>query len=167
MQMTQVAMNLEMLLDFSKKNKLIYKQDVIYHRNLLLDAMGLSAPPGGHVDSGDGDLPMTATPMLSVLCDYAVGKGLIGDTVTQRELFSARLMGLLTPHPAMVRKKFNALNKDEGADVALNWFYKMQRDNDYIRVDQINKNIRYFKNTDAGELEITINLSKPEKDRKK
>lgn len=158
----ETAAALERLLFFARQNGLIDKQDVDYHRNLLLDALRLGAPM-----EADGDidyLPLTATPMLEVLTDYAAKEGIIGDTLTEKELFSARLMGLLTPHPAMVRKAFKKLMKNEGPDAALDWFYKLCRDNDYIRVDQIAKNVRYFKDTQAGELEITINLSKPEKD---
>ena len=69
-------------------------------------------------------------------------------------------MGLLTPHPAQVRARFNALYRESPAR-ATEWFYQLCRDVDYIRVDRIAKNARFFADSPAGKLEITINLSKP------
>ncbi len=155
---------IERLLFFAKSNDLIEEMDVDYCRNLLLDALNMSAP----ID-GEGDieyLPLTAAPMLDTLTAYAAEQGIIGDTQTEADLFSARLMGFVTPHPAMVRKRFKKLLKKKDSQEATDWFYKLCRDNDYIRTNQIAKNIRYFEKTDVGELEITINLSKPEKDPK-
>ena len=155
---------IERLLFFAKSNALIDELDVDYCRNLLLDALHMSAPAEGGRDIDY--LPVTAAPMLDIIIAYAVEQGIIGDTLTEAELFSARLMGLVTPHPAMVRKAFKKLMKKKGPQEATDWFYKLCRDNDYIRTNQIAKNIRYFEKTNVGELEITINLSKPEKDPK-
>lgn len=151
----------EELLFFSGAKGLVEREDIAFTRNLLLDAMHLDAP-GEAVT--DGSLPETATVYLDKLLDAAVGMGLIEDTSTSRELFGTRLMGCVTPAPAIVRREFQKLKVTQGPETATNWFYQLCRDCDYIRVDQIKRNIRYFAQTDCGELEITINLSKPEKD---
>ena len=75
-----------------------------------------------------------------------------------------RLCGLITPHPKAVRERFDALYRQEGPQAATAWFYQMCRDCDYIKVDHIAKNLLFEQDTHAGRLEITINLSKPEKD---
>ena len=153
----------EGLLFFAVKKGLIEQEDKPYTRNLLLDVMHLDAP--GEVASVE-DVPETATVYLDALLDAAVGMGLIDDTLTERDLFSTRIMGCVTPAPAEIRRVFQQRLDEQGPEAATQWFYQMCRDSDYIRVDHIKKNIRYFANTDCGELEITINLSKPEKDPK-
>ncbi len=153
----------EELLFFSREKGLVEREDVPFSRNLLLDVMRLDAP-GEAVTTGL--TPETATVYLEKLLDAAAGRGLIEDNLTERELFGARLMGCVTPAPAVVRREFQKLYEEQGPEKATGWFYRLCRGCDYIRVDQISKNIRYFAHTDCGELEITINLSKPEKDPK-
>ena len=151
----------EELLFFSVKKGLVEREDMAFARNLILDVMHLDAP--GEKATLD-PLPETATAYLDKLLDAAVGMGLIEDTSTERELLGTRIMGCVTPAPAIVRREFQRLRETRGPEAATRWFYQLCRDCDYIRVDQIKKNIRYFAKTDCGELEITINLSKPEKD---
>ena len=156
---------IESLLNFAEARGLTEALDRPYYRNLLLDAMGLEAPAEG-VNAGSEPVPETAAGLLSQLCDCAVTRGLIEDMQYARDLFSARLMGLLTPSPLAVRLAFAQRLEQEGAQAATDWFYQLCRDCDYIKVDAIRQNIRYFADSPAGELEITINLSKPEKDPK-
>ena len=135
-----------------------------YFRNLLLDAFQLDAPAGDIVPMAD--VPPTATALLRALCDLAVEKGIIEDMTYARDLFSARLMGLLTPSPKEVRTHFQQCVSQRHPEQATEDFYQMCRACDYIKVDAIAQNVRYFADTPAGRLEITINLSKPEKDPK-
>jgi UDPglucose--hexose-1-phosphate uridylyltransferase len=151
----------EELLFFSAAKGLIEQEDISFSRNLLLDILKLDAP-GEPVTAMD--VPETATPFLEKLADAAIKTGILDDTSTDRELFTARLMGCVTPSPKAVREEFQKRREENGPQAATAWFYQLCRDCDYIRVDQIAKNIRYFANTACGELEITINLSKPEKD---
>lgn len=157
-----VTGTLEELLSFAEQHHLIAAVDRSYYCNLLLDAMGLDAPDGEHVVAGD--TPATATLLLKRLCDLAIEKGLIEDMQYARDLFSARLMGLLTPSPKEVRSSFHAAMAAGKPEDATQTFYDMCRACDYIKVDSIAQNIRYFADSPCGELEITINLSKPEKD---
>ncbi len=155
---------IEELLSFAEHNQLIEKVDRPYYRNLLLDVMNMDAPEGEY--SVTECIPDTATKILSALCDLAVETGLIEDMGYARDLFSARVMGLLTPSPKAVRDTFLADVASGKADAATDRFYNMCRSCDYIKVDAIAQNVRYFADSPAGELEITINLSKPEKDPK-
>ena len=155
---------IEELLVFAEENQLIEKIDRQYYRNLLLDVMDMDAPEGEPVLPEA--VPATATKLLTALCDLAVEKGLIEDIGFARDLFSGRVMGLLTPSPKAVREAFLGDVADGKAQQATDRFYNMCRACDYIKVDAIAQNVRYFADSPAGELEITINLSKPEKDPK-
>ena len=102
--------------------------------------------------------------ILSEICDYAVSKGLIPqDTVTYRDLYDTKLMGLITPPPSVVRAEFEkryAVSPKEATD----YYYNFSKVTNYIRTDRIAKDVKWMTATDYGELDITINLSKPEKD---
>ena len=155
---------IENLLIYASAKGLIETVDMPYFRNLLLDAFQLDAPAGDIVPMTD--VPPTATALLRTLCDLAVEKGIIEDMTYARDLFSARLMGLLTPSPKEVRAHFQQCVAQRHPEQATEDFYQMCRACDYIKVDAIAQNVRYFADTPAGRLEITINLSKPEKDPK-
>src|SRR5690606_22555221 len=86
------------------------------------------------------------------------------DTLTHRDLFDTRLMGCLTPRPSEVVREFRSLAASEGVQAATDRFYAMSIDTAYIRMDRIRRNLYWRTATDFGELEITVNLSKPEKD---
>ena len=149
------------LTDYAIQKNLIDAEDRAYTVNRLLELMQLDAPE--EIDYTPEAAPETATRYLDALADIAASWKLIGDSGERRDLFTARVMGLLTPHPAQVRARFNALYRESPAR-ATEWFYQLCRDVDYIRVDRIAKNARFFADSPAGKLEITINLSKPEKD---
>ena len=100
---------------------------------------------------------------LNLLCDYAVEQGQIHDTIAERDLFDTRLMGCVTPRPSEVVRKFWSLYA-ESPKAATDYFYKLSQDCNYIRRDRIAKDEHWVTDTKYGELEISINLSKPEKD---
>ncbi|SDZ92113.1 UTP-hexose-1-phosphate uridylyltransferase [Oribacterium sp. KHPX15] len=104
--------------------------------------------------------------VLKVLNDYAVEQGLTdGDSVVYRDLFDTKLMGALTPRPSEVQANFFDLY-EEDPKVATDWYYTFCRDTDYIRRYRVKKDLKWKTETEYGELDITINLSKPEKDPK-
>ena len=150
------------LADFAVEKGLVAPIDRAYTVNRLLEIMGMDAPE--EIDYAPADAPETATAYLENLCDHAVAAGILQDSGERRDLFCGKLMGAVTPHPAMVREKFAALNEALGPERATKWFYQLCRDVDYIKVDRIAKNARFYEDSPAGRLEITINLSKPEKD---
>jgi len=153
---------LHALLDFAEDRQLIEVEDREYSFNRLLEIFGMDAPECESPERQPS--PETATTILEPLMDLAVAKGLFPDSGEQRDLFSAKLMGVLTPHPQTVREHFMQRYQSEGPKSATGYFYDVCRAADYIRVDRIAKNVRFFHDTPCGELEITINLSKPEKD---
>ena len=103
--------------------------------------------------------------ILAGILDYAVEKGLCDDGITARDIFDTRIMGTLTPMPREVIGIFNHLYAEDPVK-ATDWYYKFSCDTDYIRRYRIAKDMRWKYACDYGELDITINLSKPEKDPK-
>ncbi len=148
------------LLLYAEKHELIEKSDRVWAANRLLNALGLS----------DWEEPAEVCErpleeILGELLDYAVEKGIIEDGVVSRDLFDTELMGRLTPRPSCVRKEF-AAKYAESPDKATDWYYRFSRDTDYIRTYRIAKDVKWVTETEYGALDITINLSKPEKDPK-
>ncbi len=112
------------------------------------------------------DLIASLPQILEVLCDEAAAKGLMADdSVTYRDLFDTKLMGLLTDRPSHIIRQFMDLYKEDPTK-ATDWYYKFSQDTNYIRRDRIARDRKWKTNTAYGELDITINLSKPEKDPK-
>ena len=103
--------------------------------------------------------------ILKGLLDDAVARGVCNDDITSRDLLDTKLMGVLTPPPREVRKKFSALY-EQSPEAATDWYYRFSQDTDYIRSYRIAKDMRWKTDTEYGKLDITINLSKPEKDPK-
>lgn len=103
--------------------------------------------------------------ILKGLLQCAVEKGICADDITSRDLFDTKLMGILTPVPHEVRKTFAKLYAESPVK-ATDWDYKLSQDTDSIRRYRIAKDMRWKTATKYGDLDITINLSKPEKDPK-
>jgi UTP--hexose-1-phosphate uridylyltransferase len=105
--------------------------------------------------------------LLSEILDFALLKGIIEDNSNiTRDLFDTRVMGILTDRPSSVQNRFCSLYRHSPKE-ATDFFYKFSQDSDYIRRYRIKKDIRYTVESPYGELDISINLSKPEKDPKK
>ena len=107
--------------------------------------------------------PLPLEDILRNLLDDAVQRGICGGDVVSRDLMDTKLMGILTPPPREVREHFAVLY-DESPAAATDWFYRFSQDTDYIRRYRILKDMRWKTATEYGNLDITINLSKPEKD---
>ena len=126
--------------------------------NRLLEAMGQD----DFIPSAE-PLPTDLEEILAGLLDAAVEKGLCQDNITARDLFDTKLMGLLTPMPREVRRTFRE-KYQLSPQAATDWYYQFSQDTDYIRTYRIKKDLRWKYDSDYGPLDITINLSKPEKD---
>ena len=148
------------LLDYACDKGLVEKYDVVLCRNRLLEIMQMDdfAP---YCECEREALPLEE--ILERLCDEAVKKGLIEDTVTYRDLFDTKLMGALTPMPSTVIDKFEKLYKDS-PEAATDYFYDFSNNTNYIRRDRIKKDMRWKTNSKYGVIDISVNLSKPEKD---
>ena len=147
------------LVNYGLKTGLIEPCDRTYVVNQLLLAMGL--------DSYEAeDAPeMELEEILAGLLSDAVARGVCEDNITAKDLFDTRLMGILTPLPREVRAKFAALYREDPRK-ATDWYYTLSQDTDYIRRYRIKKDLRWKTATAYGDLDITINLSKPETDPK-
>ena len=103
--------------------------------------------------------------ILAGILDYAVANGLCDDGITAKDIFDTRIMGALTPMPREVIRTFKE-KYDRNPVEATDWYYKFSCDTDYIRRYRIKKDMRWKYQSEYGEMDITINLSKPEKDPK-
>ena len=151
------------LVAYGVEKELIQPEDRVWAVNTLLDVLGLSSCALPEVSApAEGELPE----ILGALADDAHARGVLPeDSVTYRDLFDTRLMGVLTPRPSQVIAKFRALCAQD-PKAATDWYYKFSQDTNYIRRDRIAKDVQWKAQTEYGELDITINLSKPEKDPK-
>ena len=102
---------------------------------------------------------------LAGILDWAEAQGRIDGGVTGRDLLDTKLMGILTPRPSQVIREFEA-RYAQSPETATDWYYKFSQDTDYIRRYRIKKDVKWVAPTPYGDLDITINLSKPEKDPK-
>ena len=103
--------------------------------------------------------------ILAGMLDYAVANGLCDDGITARDIFDTRIMGAVTPMPREVIRTFRE-KYAQSPEAATDWYYKFSCDTDYIRRYRIAKDMRWKFPSEYGEMDITINLSKPEKDPK-
>lgn len=159
-----LALDVERLLRFGRKHKLIKELDAIVARNTLLDLLGLAQPSEENVPKEDFDTPAA---LLDEMVELAAAKGLFDGSVPQYRInFETRMMGALMPRESEVCRKFRKLYAKGGPKAATDWFYDLCVVSNYIRTAQIAKNIQWNTATPYGELEITINLTKPEKDPK-
>lgn len=145
------------LINHALETHLIEPCDKCYTENLLIAKLGLFEVP----EKATSQLSFTES--LRVLSNFAAENGIIENTLGEKDIFETELCGILTPRPSAVIEKFNSLYK-ESPSRATDYFYNLCRDTNYIRCEDIAKNVMWNTETSFGEIEITINLSKPEKD---
>lgn len=150
------------LVRYAENTGLIAPEDHIWAVNTLLEALKLDSYEEPVLDDAPIDLPA----VLDELMDDAHARGVMeNDSIVYRDLFDTSLMGRLTPPPREVIAKFRALYAQNPVE-ATNWYYRFSQDTNYIRRDRIARDMQWKADTAYGELDITINLSKPEKDPK-
>ena len=132
-----------------------------YTTNLLLEAFGEDEYNAPAEEFHNVDLEST----LKELLDEACSRGIIEDSIVYRDLFDTKLMNCLMPRPGQVQKEF-AEKYEQSPQAATDYFYKLSQDSDYIRRYRVCKDRRWTVESDYGTIDITINLSKPEKDPK-
>ena len=152
--------SIEKLVNYAIEKGLIEDCDRVWAENSLLSALGLESFERP-ADAPAGELET----ILAELIAYGVEHGLLDDNITEKDLFDARLMGLLTPRPSEVIGRFRALYA-ESPEKATAYYYDLSRATDYIRAYRVVKDLKWKSGTEYGELDITVNLSKPEKDPK-
>ncbi len=153
--------SIKKLVTYGLEKGLIAPSDKVYTTNRILEILSLDEYEEPQMEFENVGLEST----LSELTDFACEKGLCQDSVVYRDLFDTKLMGALTPRPSEVELEFFTLY-DRSPKEATDYFYKFSQDTDYIRRYRICKDVRWLAPTQYGDLDITINLSKPEKDPK-
>lgn len=103
--------------------------------------------------------------ILKTILDYAVENGLCEDSIVYKDLFDTKVMGVLTPRPSEVIRTFKE-KYEESPETATDWYYHISRKSDYIREYRIKNDVKWITKTQYGDIDITINLAKPEKDPK-
>ncbi|MED1738090.1 UDP-glucose--hexose-1-phosphate uridylyltransferase [Bacillus swezeyi] len=138
---------------------LIESADVNYARNQLMHLLGLELFPEEGVGTTDESIP----DLLEKLTGYAAKHGIITDASDDKEILSANIMNCFVARPSVINAVFNQ-RYHESPSAATEYFYRLSQYSHYIQTKQIEKNISYKVDTAYGEMDITINLSKPEKD---
>ena len=146
------------LLNYAEAKGLIEACDRTYCHNRLLQILQMDAPDEG-AEALDAPLPE----LLQILTDAAVERGLIAEGIVSGDLFDSLLMDAVMPLPHEVRRTFLEKYKESPLQ-ATDWFYSFSCDTNYIRRDRIAKDRKWVYDCEYGPLDITINLSKPEKD---
>ena len=159
MENINIYLEIEKLLAFAESMKLIESEDVVYSRNNLLAVFGLDDCEEV-TETFEIEKPYD---ILNRMCDWAAEKGLIENTFDEKDLFDTKVMGELTPRPSEVIRKFKEDYK-VSPETATDNYYAFSQNTNYIRVDRIAKNLHWLADTEYGNIEITVNLSKPEKD---
>ena len=155
-----IDVSIEKLVNYAISKGLIEECDRVWAENALLNAL--------HLDSFTRPENVEDAALESILAELiacGVENGLLDDSITEKDLFDSRLMGLLTPRPSDVIGKFRNLYAEDPKK-ATDYYYDLSRATDYIRTYRVVKDLKWKSETEYGELDITVNLSKPEKDPK-
>lgn len=166
--------NILQLTEYGLATGLICPEDKIYTINRLLELFGLdeledsvAAAWENHPKFTQEEAEEKLETILSAMMDYALEHGIMAeDGIVARDLFDTKIMGLLVPRPSEAIAKFRDLYDNQSPQAATDYFYKLCCDSDYIRRYRIKKDLKWTADTEYGQLDITINLSKPEKDPK-
>ena len=163
--MDRIQSDIRKLVSYGVKTGLVPEEDVIFTTNKLLELFCLD-----ELEDSDEMISMEESELeqvLSSMCDYAYEKGLMAEnSVTYRDLFDTKIMSMLMPRPSEVIRRFHELYEQESPEAATDYYYKLSKDSDYIRRYRVCKDMKWIAPTKYGDLDITINLSKPEKDPK-
>ena len=156
-----ISVRIKQLIDYACEKKLIEQSDRVYMTNRIMEELGVY-----EYTSPETVESAPLEEILGALCDYAYENGKIEEnTVTYRDLFDTKLMGILTPRPSEVIRNFTA-NYAISPECATNYYYDLSRNSDYIRTYRVSKDLKWTTESEYGEFDITVNLSKPEKDPK-
>ncbi len=156
-----ISQNICKLVQYGIETGLTPACEKIYTTNLLLDVMQESE----YKEPAEASENIQLEEVLEALLTAAVEKGIIENTITDRDLFDTKLMNCLMPRPSQVCDRFWAAYA-QSAEAATEYYYKLSQDSNYIRRDRIKKDLKWTVESDYGTIDITINLSKPEKDPK-
>lgn len=147
------------LINYAVKKSLIESSDIYVVRNMFVEALRLNDWESNTAEYYDESVDE----LLKPLVDYAVEQGIIADTANSRDLFDTKLMGILTPMPREVNKSFMRFYEKSPIS-ATDWYYDISKSLNYVRIGRMARNLRWKYSSEYGEIDITINRSRPEKD---
>lgn len=153
--------NIKKLVEYGIQTGLTPECERIYTTNLLLEIFKEDNYEDTEIDTENLELE----DILKNLLDEAVSRGLIEDSVVYRDLFDTKLMNCLLPRPAQIQREFKE-KYDISPEEATKYYYKLSQDSDYIRRYRVKKDMKWTVDSPYGVIDITVNLSKPEKDPK-
>ncbi|MBE5949202.1 MAG: UDP-glucose--hexose-1-phosphate uridylyltransferase [Lachnospiraceae bacterium] len=157
-----IEQSIKKLVCYGLEKKLIEKEDIVYVTNRILNLLRIEE----YEEPVENYENVELEEVLKELLDYAAENGLLeNDSVVYRDLFDAKLMNCMLSKPSEVIRKFKDLYK-ESPKAATEYFYDFSKSTDYIRTYRVKKDMKWTVDTKYGEIDITINLSKPEKDPK-
>ena len=151
--------SVQKLIDYAVKKRLIETTDIYVVRNRLIDILKLSDWKENSAAWSDGEIDDILAPII----EYACENGIIEDTNNSRDLFDTKIMGCFTPYPREVIREFKN-RYTESAKAATDWYFDFSKNVNYVRAGRISKDMKWPFESDYGTLDITVNLSKPEKD---
>ncbi|TFJ91429.1 UDP-glucose--hexose-1-phosphate uridylyltransferase [Lentibacillus salicampi] len=155
-----IYQHMNALIEKAIQTGLIEKRDHIYVRNQIMPYLKLDGDKETDSTSrSDASIP----DLLKELVDYAVRQQIIGDVFDEKEILAANIMNCFVARPSVINAVFRE-KYSQSPEAATDYFYHLSKDSNYIQMKRIEKNIHFKANTTYGDLDITINLSKPEKD---
>ena len=159
---TKICRLISALLNHAEKCGMLDSADRIYAANTLCAELRITAFEDF---VSDEEKSLRLHEILDAICEYAVENNIINEGITAHDLFDTKLMGILMPRPSEVTAKFFELYKEDPKK-ASDYFYHLSIDSNYIREDRVEKDRRWSVDSKYGKIDISINLSKPEKDPK-
>ncbi len=153
----KIAICIEELIIYAKKHLSLSKHDAHYVRNALMEHFEITAPANNKVEE-----ITEIQPVIDTLVTYGISNGYA--KTNDEILYETKIFGMVTPAPSDIITKFDVLAATSGIESATDWYFDLSKANNYIRMQDVNKNIMWDCSGSKGNLVVTINLSKPEKD---
>ena len=148
------------LVNYGIRSGLVSELDRVYTTNRLVELLELDEYTSPENEPAARELHLILEDIMSWAFEHGV---MTSDTTASKDLFDTKITGILTPAPSVVIGRFNALYKSSAKE-ATDWYYEFSKATNYIRTDRIAKDVKWVTPTEFGDIDITINLSKPEKD---
>lgn len=158
--MNSIYKEISSLINYGIKNGLIEEEDKIYSTNKVLEVLKL-----WDYEDVESNEYRNIEDILNNILDWSVKNGLIEDNITERDLLDTKIMGVLMPRPSEVIREFKR-RYEISQSLATDYYYELSKSSNYIRTERVKKDLKWKVNTEFGALDITINMSKPEKDPK-
>lgn len=163
MKVDKINQVIEKLLVYGEQNDLLGEFDKVVARNQIREILEIKTAPS-YLAKNEMEIPEEPQPLLDQLLDFAIKKGLINNRISEKDILDTKIMGALTPRESEISRRFYQTAEKEGIKRATDEYYNFAKASNYIRQARVKKDLNWKADSNYGQLEITINLSKPEKD---